>query len=81
MRIKVETIPMGNKIRFRVQGNIVCDRCGVLRKSLILGRRDRVTIDMFGSQRKVDAFLKANRKRNMVVDHSQYHLDSCDHIR
>ena len=81
MRMKLETIPMGNKVHFRVQGNIVCDRCGILRKSFVLDRKDSVTKQVFGSQRKVDAFLKANRKRNLVVDHSQFMLDECDHIR
>ena len=80
MRIQLECTPLGNQVKFRLRGQLVCTRCGQLRKSMTLDRRDCVAITVFGSQRKVDAFLKANRKRYIVVEHHQFHIDNCDKI-
>ena len=81
MRMKLEIVPMGNKLRIRVQGEIHCDRCGILKKSCTLDRKDVYSLKIFGSQRKVDKFLKDNRKRNLVIDSKAFYLDDCDHIR
>lgn len=80
-RAKIELTPLGNKLKFRVQGKVICKNEGVIRKSLTIDRTDQVSISIFGSQRKVDAFLKKNRKINKVVDMvSALHYSSCDRI-
>lgn len=80
-RAKVELTPLGNKLKFRVQGKVVCERQGGILKSLTIDRTDRVAISIFGSQRNVDAFLKKNRKINKVVDmEAALHYSSCDRI-
>jgi hypothetical protein len=80
MRVKLECSPLGNKIKFRFQGKLVCKRLGELTKSLTLDRTDWVVKLIFGSQRNADSFLKKNRKMYIVVDHTQLLLDPCDRI-
>lgn len=89
-RTKIEVTPMGNKVKWRVVGRVMCNGSlmdGIvrpsheLRKSITLERTDWFLHTLFGSQRKTDAFLKRNRKRYLVVDLEKtlpYHC--CDRV-
>ena len=81
MKIKLECTPLGDKVKFYIQGKLFCSiQNKQLQKSFTLDRKDIVTTRVFGSQRETDAFLKRNRKVIITVSHDVFNISKCDYI-
>ena len=82
LRGKVEFIPMGNKIKWRVIGNLVCSRNHnkPVRKTCSSPKDWQQWIDIFGSKDKLNKFLKRNRKITKVIPLTHLGYDYCEHF-
>jgi hypothetical protein len=83
LKAKVEFIPRGNKITWRIQGKVCCSKCGhhEIRKSGTWYKDDICFNVIFGSPAKIEKFLKHNRKIYKVIPINQLNYDPCDYIK
>jgi len=81
MKVKVEFTPMGSQIKWRLRGQVFCERgkC-LLRKSMTLKTYDGVIRNCFGTRDAIKRFIKRNRKENRVIEFSWLDYDKCDKV-
>jgi hypothetical protein len=79
LRGKVEFTPMGNKIKFRVVGNLVCsrNRLNPIRKSLTCDVDWYVWNKVF-TKIEAQRFIKRNRKICKVIPLGKLWYDHCE---
>ena len=81
LRIKVELTPLGDKIKFRVVGKVVCASLGgQLMKSATWHRDNWHWLNVFGTKDAVNRFLKKNKKITRVILANELGYDPCDSI-
>lgn len=82
LKAKVEFTPLGDKIKFRVAGNLQCahNRPNAMRKSITISKEWAQWIDIFGSKDQVNKFLKRNRKITKVVPLTNLGYDYCENF-
>jgi hypothetical protein len=79
----VKLTPMGNKIKYKIRGDVKCNRGGyetLLRNSMTLPQQDLIWLNVFGSKQKVKAFLKDNRVKRINIPLLKLGYDNCDHV-
>lgn len=80
-RVKVQLVPMGSKIRYRIAGKVWCSRQETfLPNSRVYSKNDLVWKHIF-SPKQLRVFLKKNRPRWVVVSLYDLGYDSCDSIK
>ena len=78
-RVKVSLTPLGTKVRFRLQGRILCTHIGTeLRNSFTLDYNDTICKRVFGSYGAAKRFCAGSRSKTKVVTLSDLGYDSCD---
>jgi len=82
-RTEVLLIPMGNQIKMRITGKVVCSRGGKpenLPNGFTGSRDDLVWLNVFGSRQEIAKFLKRNRAIRKVIPLVHAGYSSCDRV-
>ena len=81
LRGKVELTPLGNKIKYRVAGNLQCyrNKPHAMRKSGT-SPVSNWWIPVFGSKDKMQKFIKRNRKITKVIPLELLGYDYCENF-
>jgi hypothetical protein len=81
-RARVELTPQGDRIRWRVQGKVCCNR---MNHERAMRKSGTFHADIFesslGGKNKLARFLKAGRKSNVVMTLGELGYDYCDCVR
>jgi len=84
MNIGLQVTPLGSKVKFTIQGQLVCSRQGhdeQLRKSITLDKNDLLVRNILGGRLEVKKFLNNNRRKNIIIHHNKFFvIDGCDRI-
>lgn len=81
-KAEVTLTPLGSKIRYRLTGNVFCQRQNtILRNSATFTSDDLVWNAVFGDRIAVKKFLKRNKTIKMVINLNQLGYKPCDYIQ
>ena len=79
LRVRVELTPLGDKIKYRIVGRVVCARMGrEIIKSQTLLRDNWHWLNVFGTRDEVNRFLKKNKKITKTIHINELGYDPCD---
>ena len=81
LRAKVELTPLGDKIKYRIYGKVMCRRmeCEMI-KSQVFHRDDFIWLNVFRTKNEIARFLKKNKKINKIIYINQLGYDTCDYL-